>query len=1399
MADQGGTPTKPRKTLRKKGTQAVSPLAEASPKSAKGRGADPSARVKKGSGAKGLKGEAAGTAMMGWNLEDGAKEVAKKAELMANPGLCLSDLVDESMLGGGGAKLSRASKPPSKAKRRTKVNQKQEEDDELAGLGLGLGGEDYGDKEDDGDVEASARLLGSLQQLATEEEQAGEGFERRRSQVQPESEFHAGMNDDEITVEDLLAPMQAAPSFGDMRRQLEGLAKREAMAEPVSEVKKGREERAVQYDATSKDVRKWYPQVHRMQRADQVTLGAEAIEEKSTSGIVSSFTPVDDFERELQEVTRAAGVTEEDVRGAKALPMNPRIREEQQTRQVARLKALMLREQQSSKRVKKIKSKTYRRIHRKNDSKDREVLLERLEHENPELAKQLKQEYEKKHAQNRLLRNRNARKKWTQTMQRFAKGDANAQQEITKQAQKAHDEERSLKRAIRGQDQNDSDSENIDLSGSEDEAGQSASKRTISKAKKLTLDEIRSLDEVGDLPTSGFLGMKFMREAIKTKRESAKQEAQAVLKEIEGMEKAVDKHDDYGDSDDEDKAEDRPGAAQEAAKAKKVNFTEEELAKANKEVDEMLENEDNTTECTVSGPLTVRGVSAAPAGSVLSGSKKGLKGRRSGGLSEIAPETPATPASSSRPASKKIEVENPWLDVSHGDVCDNGFSCSCARCLTGGDRRLAMTLLIGELDADCTTLKPDAPVLEFDAKEDIMLCWLHKSMPNMSAVELLDAETVYVEEIIESLDEPEESTDQSDGGQTDEPLGGDVQELDSQLSLSGTTLGLPWDPIGLDVESSWAPAGLSDSTDAVELCPPEGMRDGDPACWGKLADATAMTPSTPSLSHLQLTTVATNACPAKIAIPERIAAAMTKLSSPPGLFDDVPMKVPLPTDSPVQHTAWDSHLSPNLFPILRASAQHSQESALTSSVPHSRQQHKFYAGTRPKMGVFSDDLRTFVKQQTSNRLSIVSEHKVRRKGNVRYVVQFNGGELSSADGAGFVFCASLPCPSDIRRIVSVFYNRNGYICTRVKSKVERINIKLPQLELGDWLEVFNDFDDQTITFTVYPSAGEWGASSASSATVNYKGMAQMIAQDTLAPKMCSLTCGYLAIALLSEPGDRTEQPAGTEQPELRGYQKPRGVSDADVLGRAIAAARQPPAPEIHEIASSRSNVRPQTHVRICSECANLQCVCDLDTEEAEAEARGEEAEAEDLLGALSMDTQAARDQRELVRTAFVEGTQEDAFEDDIDEADRLKEEKKNPSADLPGWGSWAGEGAPKPREPKGKGKGKGAPAAAVPARAPRGSAQFYEGKAEAAKYFVDKVPYGVQSPEQYDQQLRMPTGPEWNALPMHLQRIKPKIFVKVGTIVPPLMLVKHLPPERREGIMDSWAKSKQPKRLKSRV
>ncbi|CAE7937331.1 unnamed protein product, partial [Symbiodinium sp. KB8] len=141
-------------------------------------------------------------------------------------------------------------------------------------------------------------------------------------------------------------------------------------------------------------------------------------------------------------------------------------------------------------------------------------------------------DYERKHAERRLLRQRNARKKWTQTMQRFAKGDRNAQQEISKQAQKAHDEEQALRRAIAGKDAKDSDSEHVDLSDDEEGDGkETMAKSTIKKAKRLTVEEIRDLDADGELPSTGLLGMKFMQQAIKSKREAAKQEALGVLKE----------------------------------------------------------------------------------------------------------------------------------------------------------------------------------------------------------------------------------------------------------------------------------------------------------------------------------------------------------------------------------------------------------------------------------------------------------------------------------------------------------------------------------------------------------------------------------------------------------------------------------------------------------------------------------------------------------------------------------------------------------------------------------------------------------------------------------------------------------------------------------------------------
>eukprot|EP00971_Amphidinium_carterae_P112297 2224448-Amphidinium_carterae.1 len=330
--------------------------------------------------------------------------------------------------------------------------------------------------------------------------------------------------------------------------------------------------------------------------------------------------------------------------------MNPRIRDEQQTRHAARLKALILREKIASKRVGKIKSKAYRKIHRNSEKKEREVLLERLEHENPELAKTLRHEYEKKHAEMRLMRQRNARKKWATTMQRFAKNDQTAHKEISRQAQNQRDEETALRRAIKGRNPDEGDDSDVDLSGDEDDEGEgTAAQRTIERAKQLTIDQVKGLaDGTDDLPTSGILGMGFMRQAIQRKREAAKGEAQEALKELQKLGRTLDDAravdpSDKADSDDEtQKIEGAESKDELKLPAAAKTFSSAELAEARAQVEAIMED-DGGPQFSVSGPVSVKGVQAQES---LPGPRKGTKRK-------------ATKKKSA--AQEQVAVKNPFL------------------------------------------------------------------------------------------------------------------------------------------------------------------------------------------------------------------------------------------------------------------------------------------------------------------------------------------------------------------------------------------------------------------------------------------------------------------------------------------------------------------------------------------------------------------------------------------------------------------------------------------------------------------------------------------------------------------------------------------------------------------
>lgn len=131
--------------------------------------------------------------------------------------------------------------------------------------------------------------------------------------------------------------------------------------------------------------------------------------------------------------------------------------------------------------------------------------------------------------------------------------------------------------------------------------------------------------------------------------------------------------------------------------------------------------------------------------------------------------------------------------------------------------------------------------------------------------------------------------------------------------------------------------------------------------------------------------------------------------------------------------------------------------------------HGFLA--RGKTEDFSEDCRSFTKRQKGRRLSLVSENQVHHRGTVCYIIAFTAGDLSRADGVGIIFSQGLPRSSDIQKIISVFLNRTGRICSRINQRVTRLASSLPQIEVGDILEVVNNMDMYTLTFTVWAKAG----------------------------------------------------------------------------------------------------------------------------------------------------------------------------------------------------------------------------------------------------------------------------------------------------------------------------------------
>lgn len=226
----------------------------------------------------------------------------------------------------------------------------------------------------------------------------------------------------------------------------------------------------------------------------------------------------------MDKLLRSAHLRDQDIAGTEALKMAHLSVEEVEARraELRMMRELAFRADKKAKRIAKIKSKTYRRIRKK--QKERLGANDEDEEDAKEDAEaQLKAETER--ARERATLRHKTTGKWAKAMQGREGLDVDQRQAIGEMLERGE----KLRRRIRG-----------DMSGDESEESESdEGEQDVETIKQGAFEELATLDASenaasADLKSKSVFNMKFMRDAAVRQMREAAAEADDFVKEMEG-------------------------------------------------------------------------------------------------------------------------------------------------------------------------------------------------------------------------------------------------------------------------------------------------------------------------------------------------------------------------------------------------------------------------------------------------------------------------------------------------------------------------------------------------------------------------------------------------------------------------------------------------------------------------------------------------------------------------------------------------------------------------------------------------------------------------------------------------------------------------------------------------
>ncbi|OBZ79687.1 Uncharacterized protein C57A7.06 [Grifola frondosa] len=303
--------------------------------------------------------------------------------------------------------------------------------------------------------------------------------------------------------------------------------KNKTLAAPLPQRTAERLDREAAYEQTKEEVDKWKAAMQRIKEAEHLSFPLQTKPTTRTSNLelAAKFKPTTELESAVDRLLKSAKMRDEDIAHTESLKMNNLSVEEVAARraELAKMRELMFRAEAKAKRVAKIKSKTYRRLKKKEHARLAAKLGEDDENEDDEEGR-LRREFERA-KERATLRHKNTGK-WAKAMKARGELDEDQRQEISEMLDRGE----RLRKKIRGEGES-GDEESDDETSGDDGVG------TIERIKAKAFEELAGLDDGEPAAESGnknksIFEMKFMKDAMARNRRRVAEEIDDFVKEL---------------------------------------------------------------------------------------------------------------------------------------------------------------------------------------------------------------------------------------------------------------------------------------------------------------------------------------------------------------------------------------------------------------------------------------------------------------------------------------------------------------------------------------------------------------------------------------------------------------------------------------------------------------------------------------------------------------------------------------------------------------------------------------------------------------------------------------------------------------------------------------------------